>query len=185
MSPAVPLSAFLASGIGWTANCCCRLQASATALLRASASLPSFKNCNNECSYIHDASMVGTVFCHAVSNALASSIFNCNLLLSVRGVTDVALLQCSPQPDILVTENGFLVRVHLGHLQAGQKRAVVMRSRLPSDFDSTGFSIQVVRTLSQICPWKLDALLTRTVRPNRLSSLMASPPARSRQKLTS
>ena len=107
--------------------------------------------CNNECSYIPDASMVGTVFCHAISNALATSIFNCNLFLSVRGVTDVALLQCSPQPDVLVTDNGFVVRVDIGHMQAGQKRTVALRSHLPSDFDSTRFLIQVLCTLLQLC----------------------------------
>jgi hypothetical protein len=102
------------------------------------------KTGNGAFSYIPDASMVGTVFCHAVSNALALAHFNCSALVAVRGAQDVSLLDCSMPADKLLTDDGVILRVPLGHLQPGQKRSLCLKLKLHSGADAAGFSVQVV-----------------------------------------
>ena len=86
--------------------------------------------------------MVGTVFCHAVSNALALQHFNSRLLIHVHGARDVSLLERCLPCDRLITDDAVVLRVPLGHLQPGQKRSLMFRTVL-SDADSSGFSFQV------------------------------------------
>jgi hypothetical protein len=87
--------------------------------------------------------MVGTVFCHAVSNALASAHFDCTALLSLHGVSDASLPQCCHPCDRLVTDDGIILRLHIGRMQPGQKRSSLLRLTLRSDCDPSHFSIQV------------------------------------------
>ena len=88
--------------------------------------------------------MVGTVFCHAVSNALALSHFNCSLLIHVRGGRDVSLLdRCLPSNRLITDDDALVLRVLIGHMQPGQKRSLMFRTTLLADADSSGFSFQV------------------------------------------
>jgi hypothetical protein len=98
---------------------------------------------NGAFAYIPDASMVGTVFCHAVSNAFAMAHFNCSLSIAVHGVRDASLLQCCLPAERLLTDDGVIMRVPMGHLQPGQKRSLLCRLSLLSTSDDAPFSVQV------------------------------------------
>lgn len=111
---------------------------------------------NGAFAYIPDASMVGTVFCHAVSNALAMAHFNCSLLIAVRGVRDASLLQCSLPTERLLTDDGVIMRVPIGHLQPGQKRSLLCRLSLLSTSDDAPFSVQVKASFNALIPCRFN-----------------------------
>ncbi len=97
---------------------------------------------NGAFAYIPDASMVGTVFCHAVSNALALAHFNCCALVAAHGIQDMSLLNSSLPADKLLIDDGVILRVPLGHLQPGQNRSLCLRLKLHAGAEA-GFSVQV------------------------------------------
>jgi hypothetical protein len=58
-------------------------------------------------------------------------------------VRDASLLQCSLPTERLLTDDGVIMRVLIGHLQPGQKRSLLCTLSLLSTSDDAPFSVQV------------------------------------------